>query len=194
MPFGLPIFSFSILNLFSEDQLIIYDSLNFQVLQSCIIPSKIRHSYGQITAKIISCDSHGRILLRWGSYNVHFWNFGTRINQLERRKGSIDRTPHRVGKAEIARNLRDDLEAFNDELDELEQTRRLEEKYSVAGMNEAEMLRLAEMLSLEPMASTKTGPDGADNNARSRQRTSSDLDSEFEFQLALTLSLSEHQK
>jgi hypothetical protein len=166
-----------------EDSLLIYDGASLEPLQRCPIPSRIRRvsgpdidATGEIRAEILSFDK-GRILIRWGTRNVHFWNFGPRIAQLDKPRRSIDRTP-RLNKADVKSDLEDGLDAYHDARDESRERRRIIGEFALADMNEAEMLQYAQMLSL-----------GDSGHTKSVSVSASDDD---DIRLAKALSLSEH--
>lgn len=198
----------------SEDEFLIFDALSTEVLHSCVIPGRIRRvsgadldATGHVQAAFVWVDAKwGKILVRWGRRMLHFWNFGTRISQLDaRRRSSEDRSMSvRLGKSEVARNLREDLCAYAEEEEEREQKRRLQRAFALEGMNEEEMLQLAQILSLEDrklrQGRSVSHDDhlqhgqGSHNNANVNVNADGDEDEEYQLQLAMSLSLSEMQK
>lgn len=195
----------------SEDEFLIFDVLSAEVLHSCAIPGRIRRvsgadldATGHVQAAFVWVDAQwGKILVRWGRRTLHFWNFGTRISQLDaRRRPSEDRVMSvRLSKSEVARNLREDLCAYAEEEEEREQKRRLQKAFTLEGMNEEEMLQLAQILSLgDENFRQGTGPshNGHLPNVRGNHNNGvdgiGDDDEEYQLQLAMSLSLSEMHK
>ncbi|PJF18819.1 hypothetical protein PSACC_01322 [Paramicrosporidium saccamoebae] len=140
-----------------EDSLQIYDSISSELLREHTIPGKLRRmsgpdldGEGHLMAEILSFDGRGRLLVRWGLRSVQFWNFGSRIAQIEQsRRALTDRTTNRPTKTDIARDLNEDLEAYEDAREETAERQRIVAEFTVEGMDEAEMLQYAQLMSME---------------------------------------------
>lgn len=186
----------------SEDEFLVFDAISAELLHSCAIPGRIRRvsgadldAAGRVQAAFVWVDSRrGKVLVRWGRRTLHFWNFGTRLSQLEsRRRPSEDRaTTVRSSRGSVARDLKEDLCAYADEEAEREQRRQLQQTFALEGMSEEEMLQLAQVLSLGGEGSAH--PAHSARSAQGPQPGASDAEDEYQLQLAMTLSLSELHK
>lgn len=186
----------TIIIVLGEDSLRIYDALSLELLREQRIPDKMRRMRGadldftgHLQAEILSLDEDGRILVRWGNRAIQLWNFGKRISQMDKaRRSSEDKQGGRLSKAQITRDMKEDLSAYADELEEVAEKKRILNEYAVEGMSEAEMLQYARLMSME--ANQFTGTDGV--SSRGRSPTNSIVSDDEEFKLALQLSLIEH--
>lgn len=146
-------------------------------------------------ADILSLDPDGRIIIRWGTRTLHVWNFGSKVPSLDKnRRASTDRTP-RTNKKEISLNIRDDLQAWEDEKAEAEEKSKVLERFALSGLSEEEMIQYAQLLSMTDnragSPSKAMRPSHLPNNLQKPHSPHESSSDDADLQLALRLSLLE---
>lgn len=168
--------------MFSLDRLIFFDLLNLQVLRVIAYPRKLLRTKRR-DLDALGCprsvfrlfSSKGNILIQRGSFGIHFWNFENHVDSLQKHNRIDNQKRRRSLRANISQDLNDDLKAMADTEIEIHERQRLAAEYSISNMSEAEMIQLAQLMSL---GETSFIP------------SQDSHDSEYELQLAMTLSLS----
>lgn len=202
----------TIILILTGDCLLIHDTISLTRLRAHSIPGRIRRvagpdfdSDGRFAAQILSFDSKGRILIKWGMRNIHIWNVGNRIAGLDNPHRSLEnRASHtaRPTRASISQDIKEDFGAYVDAKMEREERAQFFGEYTVAGLNESEMLQYAQMLSLEQeshallngtIQSNSNSNEGAARISNQPFVVDSQ-DEDYDLRLAIQLSLSEQQK
>lgn len=165
-------FDDTIIAVLTEDSLLLYDSLNLQLLQTLTIPGRCRRvnsgcdlnpEDGQLMARILSIDPTGRILIQWGQRTLHLWNVGQALSQLKPlRRASTDKSMRPNRTADLSRDLVEDLDAYADAREEENHMDQMAAAFAVEGLTEAEMLQYAQLLSLE-QSNQSDGPSDRGN-------------------------------